>query len=154
MEVRKVMCNYACGCQDIPMMSPLARKYMKIFMNKYESAALYNIEDIGNEYLITILLPGRSKEDVQLSLVNHSLNIKASKPKRDDAEYQKDIKSDNKPRMFRIKNFVFIDVDMDIELPENADLNTIESKMSMGILEIKIGKNPVKPLNIHDEDIE
>ncbi len=40
----------------------------------------YNIEDLGDSYLITVPLAGRTKEDVIVSLINKHLNIKAAKP--------------------------------------------------------------------------
>ena len=63
----------------------MAGKFMKPFMKPFGNYIPYNIEDLGDGYLITIPLPGRTKDDVTVSLINNILNITASKPK----EYQK-----------------------------------------------------------------
>ena len=133
--------------RDIAKMKQMAHQFMGGFMGDYIH---HNMEDLGSEYLITVPLPGRTKEDVTVSLINKHLNIKANKPKVPEHE-----KSTEKPKQqgfpFMFKGFRFIDVNMDVPLPADADENKITSKMTNGLLRVIIGKKPAKPIDITDE---
>jgi len=59
--------------RDIAKMKRMAHHFMKDFMGGYIH---HNIEDLGSVYLITIPLPGRTKEDVKVSLINKNLNVR------------------------------------------------------------------------------
>ena len=39
---------------------------------------------------------------------------------------------------------------MDIPLPADADENSITSKMANGLLRIRVGKKPAKPIDINE----
>jgi HSP20 family molecular chaperone IbpA len=115
----------------------------------------HNIEDLGDSYLITVPLAGRTKEDVKVSLINKHLNIKAEKPKIPEKE-----KLDEKPKeqesphefygpMFW-KGFTFIEVNMDIPLPVDADTDTIVSKMANGLLKVTFNKKPPKKIDVSE----
>ena len=138
------------GCfnpRDIAKMQRMARQFMGGFMGDYIH---HNMEDIGSEYLITVPLPGRTKEDVTVSLINKYLNIKANKPKVPEHEKAtEEPKKEGFPFMF--KGFRFIDVNMDVPLPADADENKITSKMTNGLLRVIIGKKPAKPIDISEE---
>ena len=133
--------------KDIARMKRMAHQFMGNFMGSYIH---HNIEDLGNEYLITVPLPGRTKEDVTVSLINKHLNIKATKPKVPEHE-----KSEKEPDQqgfpFMFKGFTFVDVNMDVPLPADADENKISSKMTNGLLRVIIGKKPAKPIDISEE---
>ncbi|KKM71779.1 hypothetical protein LCGC14_1427250, partial [marine sediment metagenome] len=45
--------------------------------------------------------------------------------------------------------FTFIDVNMDIALPADADTDTIVSKMANGLLKITFGKKPAKKIDVN-----
>lgn len=115
----------------------------------------YNLEDKDDSYLITMPLPGRTKEELKISLINRILNIKADKPK-DVVEGEK--KEDTKeelhgcwgPMGMGRKRFRFIAVDMDIPLPADANEEEIKSAMANGVLKIKIGKKAPKNINIEN----
>jgi HSP20 family molecular chaperone IbpA len=133
--------------KDMAKMRRMAHQFMGNFMGSYIH---HNIEDLGSEYLITIPLPGRTKEDVSVSLINKNLNIKASKPKVPEYESTKE-KPEGIPFMF--KGYTFIDVNMDVPLPADADENKITSKMTNGLLRVIIGKKPAKSIDISEETI-
>ena len=115
-------------------------------MGKFGSWVPYNLEDREDGYLITVPLPGRIKEDVTVSLIGNSLNIKASKPKTEGEAKDESTRTGHPFMRFF---FTFIDVDMDISLPANADLDSIKSVMANGLLKVKIGKKPSKKININ-----
>ena len=116
-------------------------------MGRFGSWVPYNLEDREDGYLITVPLPGRTKEDVTVSLIGNSLNIKASKPK---TEGEAKDESGQPRHPFLRFFFTFIDVDMDIPLPANADVDSIKSVMANGLLKVKIGKKPSKKIDINE----
>jgi HSP20 family molecular chaperone IbpA len=133
--------------RDIARMKRMAHRFMGNFMGSYIP---HNIEDLGNSYLITVPLPGRTKEDVCVSLLDKHLNISAKKPKIPETE-NKEPKKESEQCCPPWQGFTFIDVNMDIPLPPDADEETITSKMANGLLRISMGKKPAKNINIHEE---
>ena len=141
--------HVGCGCytfspKDIARMKRMAHRFMGSFMGSWIP---HNVEDLGDKYLITVPLPGRTKDAVKVSLLNKNLNISAKKPEVPEAE--KPEKKEKEAFPFSWKGFTFIDVDMDIPLPEDADENTISSKMANGLLRITMGKKPAKNIDIN-----
>ena len=115
-----------------------------------ETIFLINIEDLGEIYLITVPLPGRAKEDVNVSIINKIINITASKPnipEHDGAKQPPNKRKYSFPGM----GFRFIEVNLDIPLPSDADENFISSKMANGLLRITVNKKPAKNIDINDE---
>jgi len=115
----------------------------------------YNLEKSDEGYLITVPLSGRSKEDVKISLYNNVLNVKASKPKGEEGKVVKEDPEGNAcacgPSFFR-NFFKFIEVDLDIPLPPDANEEQIKSVIANGLLKIKVGKKPAKTINVDDEN--
>lgn len=143
---------HACGPQGFAQWMPGFRKMLHHHMRQWCSCGtnvLYNIDDLGESYLITVLLPGRSKEDVKVSLINGYLNVKAPKPKTAQKEETEDRKEED-PTIKR-QAFKFIDVNMDIPLPPGANPEAIKSVISNGVLKIKITKRPPKDINVSEE---
>jgi len=133
--------------KDVAKMKRMAQQFMGNFMGSYIH---HNIEDLENEYLITVPLPGRTKDDVSVSLINKHLNIKANKPKVPEHEkVKKEPEQQGFPFMF--KGFTFVEVNMDVPLPADADENKISSRMTNGLLRVIIGKKPAKPIDITEE---
>ena len=64
------------GPHDIAKMKRMAKHFMGGFMRSHIP---YNVEDLGDSYLITVPLVGRAKEDVKVSLINKHINIKAER---------------------------------------------------------------------------
>ncbi|MFX0037403.1 MAG: Hsp20/alpha crystallin family protein [Candidatus Hermodarchaeota archaeon] len=143
---------YQFGPDDIAQMKRMARHFMRGFMGAHVP---YNVEDLGDIYLITVPLAGRTKEDVKVSLLNKHLNIKAEKPKIPEREKlnktQEETKLEQECCMpFFWKGFSFIDVNMDIPLPADADADKLVSKMANGLLKITIEKKPAKNIDINE----
>ena len=136
--------------RDIAKMKHMAHQFMGSFMGG--DYIHHNMEDLGSEYLITVPLPGRTKEDAKVSLINKHLNIKANKPKVPEHEKSTtEPKKEGFPFPFMFKGFRFIDVNMDVPLPADADEDKITSKMTNGLLRVIIGKKPAKPIDITDD---
>ncbi|MHA1194218.1 MAG: Hsp20/alpha crystallin family protein [Promethearchaeota archaeon] len=144
-----------CGSpNDIARMKHMAGRFMKGFMHQMGSFVPHNIDDLGTEYLITIPLPGRTKEDVKVSLINKNINVEAKKPK----VHEKDGKEEKEKQEyfcgvpFPMSGFKFIDVNMDIPLPADADEDSVSSKMANGLLRITVVKKAAKNINISEEE--
>ena len=134
----------------IPHMMRKFAHHMEECVGKAGSWIPYNLEDREDGYFITIPLPGRNKEDVNVTLIGNNLNIKASIPKVNEETKEKPKEAANP---FLRYFFTFIDVDMDIPLPPNADLESIKSIMANGLLRVKIGKKPSKTINVNEGGI-
>ena len=133
-------------------MQKMAKHFMRGFMG---NQIPYNLEDLGDSYLITVPLAGRTKEEVKVSLLTNHLNIKAEKPKIPEREKLKEKPEEEgsaneccSPSFGR--GFTFIDVNMDIPIPADTDTETIVSKMANGLLKITFGKKPAKKIDISD----
>ncbi len=112
----------------------------------------YNMEDLGEEYLITVPLVGRSKEEVSVSLINNILNVSATKPKSERDAVKESEEEKKKERVYQRKYYSFVDVNMDITLPRDADIESVSSKMSKGLLEIRMRKIPGKNIDITENN--
>jgi HSP20 family molecular chaperone IbpA len=147
--------RYSAGCcnfspQDIAKMKRMAGHFMKNFMGHFGNYIPHNIEDLGDAYLITVPLPGRTKEEVKVSIINKIINVTASKPNIPEFEgKRKEDKGKSYP--FPGMGFRFIDVNMDIPLPADAEENQISSKMANGLLRIIVNKKPAKNIDIKEE---
>ena len=143
--------GHGCGpmpfMQGIPHMMKKFAHHMEGCMGRAGSWIPYNLERREDGYIITVPIPGRTKEDVSVSLIGNNLNIKASKPKTDGEPKEESGEPENPFLKFFFK---FIDVDMDIPLPANADLDSIKSVMANGLLKVKVGKKPSKNIDIND----
>jgi len=141
-----------CGSpNDIARMKHMAGGFMKGFMHQMGSFVPHNIDDLGTEYLITIPLPGRTKENVKVSLINKNINVEAKKPKVLEKE-EKGKQENYNGFPFPMMGFKFIDVNMDIPLPAAADENSVSSKMANGLLRITVVKKAAKNINISEEE--
>ncbi|MHA1106899.1 MAG: Hsp20/alpha crystallin family protein [Promethearchaeota archaeon] len=124
--------QFCCSPKDIARIKHMAGGFMKGFMNQMGSFVPHNINDLGTEYLITIPLPGRTKENVKVSLINKNINVEAKKPEVPEKE-EKSKQENFNGFPFPMSGFKFIDVNMDIPLPADADENSVSSKMANGL---------------------
>ena len=140
------------GPHDIAKMKRMAKHFMHGFMGSHIP---FNVEDLGESYLITVPLAGRTKDDIKVSLINKHINIKAEKPKIPEREGLKDEPKESKSAQnwcmpFFGKGFTFVEVNMDIPLPDDANADTLTSKMANGLLKISVGKKPAKNIDISE----
>ena len=141
-------CNFS--PQDIAKMKSMAGHFMNSFMGHFGSYIPHNVEDLGDMYLITVPLPGRTKEEVKVSIINKIINVTANKPSIPEHEGVQG-KPKEKTHSFPGMGFRFIDVNIDIPLPAEADEDSISSKMANGLLRITVNKKPAKNIDINDE---
>ncbi|MFX1236138.1 MAG: Hsp20/alpha crystallin family protein [Promethearchaeota archaeon] len=133
--------------KDMKHFGQMAHRFMRGFSKVCEGWVPYNLEDKGDNYLIQVPLAGRKKEDIKVSLINDTLNVSAGKPKTpEDAEEKKE-----EEQLFKRKFFSFVDVNLDIPLPPDANKDDIKSMMQNGLLKVKIGKKPPTNINVGDD---
>lgn len=114
----------------------------------------YDVEEFEGYYVIKVPLPGLTKEDVKVSLINGTLNISTSIKKKEPNETEQ--KTHGKgPYPFMGQWFSEIwerPINVDIPLPVNANKEAIKSIMKNGLLKIKIEKKPPKRIDVESSD--
>ncbi len=141
------------GGNEMRNFGQMMKKHGHGFIRHYEGWVPYNLEVLEDSYEITVPLSGRSKEDVEVSLIGRSINITARKPKTTEKETKSTedkSKSDMRSIPFLRNLFTFVNVNMDIPLPADADENSIKSTMQNGLLRVKIWKKTPKDINIEN----
>ncbi len=88
-----------------------------------------NIEDNGNEYILTCDVAGYKKEDINIEFIDNQLTIKVNNDKNKDLEKKNYIVRERRTSSIT-RRFVFND----------ADSNSIKAKVNDGILTITLGK--------------
>jgi HSP20 family molecular chaperone IbpA len=128
--------------------------HMKDYMKDFEGWIPHFIEELEKSFIIVIPLPGFSKQEVQINLIGNTINIKAKKKNNviegETISAQKDKRF---PRDHFIKEIFKRlwqnGVNLDVALPENVNKEEIKSKMDLGILQIKLGKEEPEKVNIN-----
>lgn len=128
--------------------------HMQNSWSSFEGWVPHYTEEYKEYYKIMIPLPGFAKEDIKVSLISDNLNIKAKKDviKEDEKVNQK--KGESFDRNLFISQF-FTNlwengINLDIKLPSNVNTDEITSKMAEGLLQIKVGKQEPKQINIDE----
>ena len=93
-------------------------------------APAVNIHDNGNAYIMEFNVPGRSKEDFQISVENGLLTVSFEKKAENKADDQKMIR-----REFSYQSFK-----RSFNLDENIDAENIQAKYENGILVLTLPK--------------
>lgn len=88
-----------------------------------------NIEDNGNEYILTCDVAGYKKEDINIEFIDNQLTIKVNNDKNKDLEKKNYIVRERRTSSIT-RRFAFND----------ADANSIKAKVNDGILTITLGK--------------
>ena len=89
-----------------------------------------NVFETENEFKIEVLLPGFTKEDLQLNIHNNLLTIKVEKEKEE------------KPEEFKYahREFGAVDFEKQYRLPKSVDVEKIAAKFENGVLNIELPK--------------
>ena len=89
-----------------------------------------DVVEKGDDYLITVDLPGLAKDDVELTLFNNHLTIKGER------KVSEERKNDNVYRSERIHGTF----ERTIKLPTAVKSENVEAAFTNGVLEIKLPK--------------
>lgn len=136
------------GFKGMHGIGKMAGHFMKQFMGQCGCGIPHNVEDLGDTYLLTVPLAGRSKDQVKVSLIDRVLKITAEKPDVPERKTEAEKPKEGLPHPPPWFGFRFIEVDMEVPLPPDADENAIESKIANGLLRVTIKKKPAKNIDI------
>jgi len=128
--------------------------HMQNCWSSFEGWVPHYTEEYKGYYKIIVPMPGFAKEDIEVSLISHNLNIKAKKDVIKDDEKVKHKKGEPFDRNQFISQF-FTNlwdhgINLDIKLPSNVNTDEITSKMAEGLLQIKVGKKEPKTIDINE----
>ena len=63
-------CHPPMGLRGMHGLGKMAGHFMKQFMGQCGCGIPHNVEDLGDSYLLTVPLPGRTKDQVKVSLID------------------------------------------------------------------------------------
>lgn len=105
----------------------------KDFFNGKDNLPAMNVKETSNEYQIELAVPGFTKEDIEVTVVDSRLNIVAQKSKKEVEENQEG---------YTRKEFNYNRFSRSVQLPANVDGdNEIKATYENGILALKIQKS-------------
>ncbi len=93
-----------------------------------------DLEDRGNDYLLTAEMPGFKKDDVEINVTDNSVEISAS------AKWKYDDKAKNYVRRERASESFY----RRIEVPEPIKADMVEASIKEGVLEVTLPKKVPK----------
>jgi HSP20 family protein len=117
--------------------------------NSLTSSTLFGGENVNvyvdNEgYHIEMAIPGVSKDDIDVELVNDTIKVKVDKK----------IEEEKQDRNYVIKEFSIEKIEREFKIPEGFDLQKIDVKYENGILKFdipvikKVEQNNIKKIEI------
>lgn len=109
------------------------------FNTKNYRQAWADTDENGEEYEISMEIPGINKEDIELQVVEHRLIIKAEKKQ----EIEKNEKTDEGVQHYRFMKR-YAGFYRSFDLPEDANLSEIDAEYKNGILNISVPKKKEK----------
>jgi len=102
----------------------------------HRSAPRVNVTETKDGFKLDLLAPGFSKEDLKMSVEDHTLTIHAEKKNQELAEGER----------YTRREFGFSAFKRSFALPENVDTESISAEFSNGVLIVNIRKTePAKP---------
>ena len=84
-----------------------------------------NVEKVDGSYILSVALPGVSREEVQINIDKNKLTIKSAIEENTDTKY-------------KLREFNYAKFERAFKLSENADIDNISAKFDKGILAITI----------------
>jgi len=103
--------------------------------------AKYELVDEGNKYVIEMELPGVDKKDIEINVVDHTLEINVKRKEETKKEEEG----------YYISKRYYTGFREVITLPADADTEKIKARYNNGILRIEIGKETSKGKKITPE---
>ena len=91
--------------------------------------------DEGDHYSIHAELPGFTRENVEVSINNDGLSIRA----------KKEVEKEDKKKNYLHRERAFSSFERSVSFPEEVDPSKAEGKMNNGVLELTVPKKEPKP---------
>lgn len=93
-----------------------------------------DIKETDDEYVVTADLPGFTRDDVEVSLYNHTLRIEAAAEEHHEEHEEQYIRSE---RHHRSKS-------RSIKLPEEVDADGVSATMENGVLTVTLPRKTIE----------
>ncbi len=113
----------------------LNNDYHEDYVNNSSRKPASNVFETENEFKIEVLLPGFSKENVQINYKDNILTIKA--------ENEKDVE-EKKEYLYERREFGVFDFEKQFRIPKSVNDKKINAKFDNGILYIVLPKKEEK----------
>ncbi|MFZ9718499.1 MAG: Hsp20/alpha crystallin family protein [Chitinophagaceae bacterium] len=104
-----------------------------------------NIEELQNEFVLTLNAPGRKKEDFKIVINKNALKIEAETAHQDENERNNNLKR----REFSIASFK-----RSFYIDETIDTTNIEAKYEQGLLSIRLPKKKQTSPAMHQISVQ
>ena len=104
--------------------------YHEDYAKSCGSNAATNVFETEKEFKIEVLLPGFTKEDLQLNVHNLLLTIKVEKEKEENSEEYK----------YAHREFGAVNFEKQYRLPKSVDIEKIRAEFKNGVLNITLPK--------------
>ncbi len=114
-------------------MEKVFNRYMRevdILTAKGDSMPRFNLKEEKQKYIYEIEVPGVNKEDIEINILEDSIEVKATKKKE-----KKEKKENYLHIETSIGNFYRV-----IPLPEDADIKSVKASYSNGIVRLEFKK--------------
>jgi len=117
------------------LMEPLFQGGMRSFFPPLSGFRQPNVEvqDRGDHFSVTAELPGYSKDDVDVTVGKHGIELKADKSEKKEGNAASEYQTSSRSYFYQY-----------LTLPESVNVEKIGGTMKNGILELKIPKLAVK----------
>ena len=103
-----------------------------------------NISESEDKFVLQLMLPGINKNDISIDINNHQLIISNVEQEGEETVDKEAVNES----IFKLKEFDFNKFERKFTLPNTILTDNIKAKMSKGILEITLYKNPEIKKNI------
>lgn len=117
------------------------------WIEKMNSSTPINIMETDTDYKVEIAAPGLTKEDFSVKVTNDNLMIVTVE------QHSRSEEKDKKGRYLR-REFSYSQFQQNLILPDNADKEKIQARMSNGVLDIDIPKKTPDKVEPAVTDIE
>lgn len=97
----------------------------------FSSGGLMNVFESGSRYICQVLLPGVSTEDIELTVRQNTLSLKAKLPELAGEQSQKDA-------AYLLREFGAGEFTRSISFPKDVDGDAVQAQLEQGVLTIAI----------------
>jgi len=100
-----------------------------------ENMPLADLEDRGDDYCLTVEVPGFKKEDIEIEVEENAVEVRGSRMAKESEKSEGYVHKERASQSFHRR----------IELPEDIVTNKVEANMNDGVLELVMPKKNPKP---------
>lgn len=104
----------------------------KDIVNVQKTSLKVNVTEFSDKFVITAILPGFKKDEVNISFQSNTLVIEATKKEENESSESNVI----------LQEYSLYSLERKVTLPEKVDVDNAEAKLSNGIMTIIVPKLP------------